>query len=329
MHSTVDVVGGRVLSTALAAAALADPANAGLKAAARAQAAAYFQERTGTTADTLYDYAHAAGPDTDPYADRAANRAAVGPRLTYVLPKRHAHDRMSVPKGAEVLLETRLPYLSAAQRREVLRTTALPAGYVLLDGFEKWGRLDLFAAADGYGAFDADVHVTLDAAAGGFGAADTWRNDIGGRGALVKRGSGTLGLAGGNSYAGGTTVERGVLATASADALGRGDVRVKGGSLRVTSPLRVRGSYTQEAGTTLEVTLAGDGEPALTVDRRVLLDRAGRLVVHLDGSYRPRRGTVLPVIGARSLRGRFAGIAVDGFRAEAVFTARGLSVRLT
>ncbi|MFD0311332.1 phosphatase PAP2 family protein [Streptomyces sp. NPDC127119] len=336
MHSTVDVVGGRVLATALAAAALADPANAGLKAAARAQAAAYFQERTGSTADTLYAYAHSAGPDTDPYADRAANRAAVGPRLTYVLPKRaahdghnahDAHDRMSVPKGAEVLLETRLPYLSAAQRREVLRTTALPAGYVLLDGFEKWGRLNLFAAADGYGAFDSDTQVLLDAAAGGFGAADTWRNDIGGRGGLVKRGSGTLCLAGDNAYAGGTVLEAGVLATASASALGRGDVRVDGGTLRVASPLRVRGAYAQGSGTTLEVTLAGSGA-ALTVDRRVLLDR-GRLVVHLDGSYRPRRGTILPVIETRSLRGRFEEVVMDGLRAETVFTSRGLSIRIS
>ena len=63
MHSTVDVLGGRIIATALAAAALADPKNAGLKAAARAQAAAYFQEQTGTTADTLYAYAHSAGPD--------------------------------------------------------------------------------------------------------------------------------------------------------------------------------------------------------------------------------------------------------------------------
>ncbi|MBV1938701.1 phosphatase PAP2 family protein [Streptomyces sp. BV286] len=329
MHSTMDVVGGRVLSTALAAAALADPKNAGLKAAARAQAAAYFQQHTGTTADTLHAYAHSAGRDTDPYADRAANWAAVKPRLTYVLPKRRAHDPMTVPKGAEVLLETRLPYLSAAQRREVLRTTALPAGYVLLDGFEKWGRLNLFAAADGYGAFDADVHVTLDAAAGGFAGADTWRNDIGGRGALVKRGSGTLTLTGDNEYSGGTTLEQGVLATASADALGCGDIRVKGGTLRATSPLRVRGSYTQASGTTLEVTLPGDGDPALKVGRRVLLDRGSRLVVRLDGSHRPRRGTLLPVIETRALQGRFAGITVDGFHAEPVFTSRGLSVRLT
>ncbi|MFD6289605.1 phosphatase PAP2 family protein [Streptomyces sp. NPDC060205] len=331
MHSTVDVVGGRVLATALAAAALADPANAGLKAAARAQASAYFLERTGSTADTLYAYAHSAGPDTDPYADRAANRAAVEPRLTYVLPRRAAHDRydrMNVPKGAEVLLETRLPYLSAAQRREVLRTTALPAGYVLLDGFEKWGRLDLFAAADGYGAFDADVRVTLDAAARGFGAADTWRNDIGGRGGLVKRGSGTLCLAGDNAYTGGTVLEEGVLATASASALGRGDVRVEGGTLKVSSALRVRGAYAQAAGTTLEVTLAGSGAPALTVGRRVLLDGGGRLVVHLGGAFRPRRDTVLPVIETRSLRGRFDEIVVNGTHADPVFTSRGLSIRV-
>lgn len=107
MHSTVDVIGGRIMATALAAAALADPANAELKAAARAQALAYFTRRTGTTADTLYSYAHSDA--ADPYADRAANARAVAPRLTYVLPRRGRKDPLTVPKGAEVLLETRLP----------------------------------------------------------------------------------------------------------------------------------------------------------------------------------------------------------------------------
>jgi membrane-associated phospholipid phosphatase len=64
MHSPVDVVGGRILATALAAATLGDPDNAALKVSARAQAQAYLQARTGTTA--LFDYAHSAG--TDPYA---------------------------------------------------------------------------------------------------------------------------------------------------------------------------------------------------------------------------------------------------------------------
>lgn len=52
---------------------------------------------------------------------------------------------LTVPKGTEVPLETRLPYLDAAQRREVLRSTGLPVGHVLLDGFEQWGRLDLLS----------------------------------------------------------------------------------------------------------------------------------------------------------------------------------------
>ncbi|MFE9650956.1 phosphatase PAP2 family protein [Streptomyces sp. NPDC006365] len=329
MHSAVDVIGGRILATALAAAALADPKNAGLKAAARAQAAAYFQEQTGTTADTLYAYAHSADLDEDPYASHALNSARVTPKLTYVLPKRSARDRMIVPKGAEVLLETRLPYLSAAQRREVLRTTALPAGYVLLDGFERWGRLNLFAAADGYGAFDSDVRVTMDATQGGFAAADTWRNDIGGRGSLVKQGTGTLTLAGANRYTGGTTLEEGVLATGSRDALGCGDVQVRGGTLRTASPLRVRGAYAQSSGTTLDVTLTDDGTPALTVTRRVLLDRDSTLVIRLDDQRPPEPGTTIPVIDAPVLRGRFSRITVDGHDAEPVFTARGLSVRLT
>ena len=87
MHSPVDVVGGRILATALAAATLADPANADLKAAARAQAAAYFQEQTGTTADTLFAYAHSAAPAAPTRTPTGRPTAQlVQPRLTYVLP---------------------------------------------------------------------------------------------------------------------------------------------------------------------------------------------------------------------------------------------------
>ncbi|MEV7083198.1 phosphatase PAP2 family protein [Streptomyces sp. NPDC093516] len=327
MHSTVDVIGGRIMATALAAAALADPANAELKTAARAQALACFTRRTGTTADTLYDYAHSDA--ADPYADRAANARAVAPRLTYVLPRRGPEVPLTVPKGAEVLLETRLPYLSADQRREVLRTTALPSGYVLLDGFEQWGRLDLFAAADGYGAFDRDVTVTLDAAAGGFHAADSWRNDIGGEGGLTKRGTGTLTLTGHNRHRGGTTVEAGTLVAASPDALGRGDVRVAGGTLRVGETVRVRGCYVQDGGSTLELTLRARRGPALTVGRRALL-RGGVLALRLDAERPPAVGTTVPVLSAPGLRGRFDRVELDSatLRAVPVHGADGLSVRL-
>lgn len=102
-----------------------------------------------------------------------------------------------------------------------------------------------------------------------------------------------------------------------------------GGTLRTASPLRVRGAYAQSPGTTLDVTLTGDGTPALTVPRRVLLDRDSTLVVRLDDQRPPKPGTTIPVIDARVLRGRFSRITVDGHHAEPVFTARGLSVRLT
>ena len=341
MHSPVDVIGGRILATALAAATLADPQYAALKAAARAQAAGYFQAHTGSTADTLPAFAHSAGRETDPYADREANAEAFTARLTYVLERRGRDLPMAVPKGAEVLLETRLPYLDAGQRREVLRTTALPSGYVLLDGDERyraeqWGRLDLFAAADGYGAFDRDADVTLNAADGGFAAADTWRNDIAGRGGLTKRGTGSLTLSGGNRYTGGTTVEAGVLEAASRDALGRGGVRLRGGTLRLgPERVRVRGSYRQQDGTTLALTLRHDGKPALEIGEGAVLDGGAALVLRLDRGLDPGRGRdggrTLPVLSADRLQGRFAGITVeaDGYRAVPVYSRGGLSVRLT
>ncbi|MCD9874611.1 phosphatase PAP2 family protein [Streptomyces guryensis] len=327
MHSTVDVMGGRIMATALAAATLADPANAALKAAARAQALSYFEAQTGTTAETLYAYAHSDG--TDPYADRDANACAIRPRLTYVL-TRHGHSEpLTVPKGAEVLLETRLPYLDADQRREVLRTTALPSGYVLLDGFEQWGRLNLFAAADGYGAFDSDVTVTLDAAAGGFGSADSWRNDIRGDGGLTKRGSGTLTLTGHNKYTGGTVVKDGVLVAASSHALGHGDVRVSGGTLRLQRPVQVHGGYAQESGA-LELTLRSGHEPALEVTRRAVLGMGSVLSLRLDADRPPAAGRTVRVLSAAGLRGQFDRIELncDRLRAVPVYTTEGLSVRL-
>ncbi|EDY60860.2 MULTISPECIES: phosphatase PAP2 family protein [Streptomyces] len=328
MHSTVDVMGGRIMATALAAATLADPANAELKGAARAQALAYFTQRTGTTPDTLFAYAHS--DPADPYADRDANKRAVTPRLTYVLRREGRDKPLTVPKGAEVLLETRQPYLTAAQRRDVLQSTALPAGYVLLDGFEQWGRLNLFAAADGYGSFPGDVTVTLDAALGGFHAADTWRNDIDGCGSLTKRGSGTLTLTGHNRYTGGTVLKEGVLVAASAHALGHGDVRVQGGKLTLGGKsLQVPGTYSQESGA-LELTLRSGQEPVLEVTRRAVLGAGSVLSLKLDAKNPPKAGRTVRVLGCHGLRGQFDRVELnsDTLRAVPVYTTEGLSVRL-
>jgi autotransporter-associated beta strand protein len=335
MHSPVDVIGGRILATALAAATLGDPQNAALKAAARSQAASYFQAQTGTTADTLFGYAHSAGPDTDPYADREVNARAVAPRFTYGLPQGNRRVPMTVPKGAEVLLETRQPYLTAGQRREVLRTTALPSGYDLLDGPEQWGRLNLFAAADAYGAFDADVRVEMNSAQGGFNAADTWRNDIDGTGALVKLGTGALTLTGANRYSGGTRLEAGTLTAGSPSAFGRGGVQALGGTLRLAPPaghgVLILGPYTQSASAVLEVTLRRGGEPALVAGPSVTLAAGSTLSIRVDTEHLPPLGALIPVILTRTLRGRFSTITVatDGYQATGIYSAAGLFVRIS
>jgi autotransporter-associated beta strand protein len=340
MHSSVDVIGGRILGTALAAAILNDPANAATKANARTTALAYFSSITG--ASNLFDYAHSAGLDSDPYASRSRNERLIAPWWTYVLP-RHSGDvesgdvesgavAMVVPVGAEVLLETRLPYLDAVARREVLRTTALPSGHPLIDGPELWGRLNLFAAADGYGAFSSDVVVVMDASAGGFSAADSWKNDISGSGGLVKQGSGSLTLCGANAYRGGTVITGGTLVAASSRALGDGPVdvgaagtlsfapRVAVGALTVTGTLAVIGAVAPAAG-------AAHGASAMQVNGDVRLDELSSLEIVLSGSVRD--GAVIPVLSARRVAGTFGSVSVPGYNAVAVYDRHGVAVRVS
>jgi autotransporter-associated beta strand protein len=330
MHSAVDVVGGRILGTALAAAVLHNPATAQIKAEGRAQALAYFTAATGVSADELYIYAHREGPDTDPYADREANRERYRERLTYILERSGPDTALTVPKGAEVLLETRLPYLDAEQRREVLRTTALKSGYPILDGPEQWGRLDYFAAADGYGRFDEDVTVTMDAAQGGFGAADAWRADIGGSGGLTKTGTGSLTLAGDNGFSGDVFLQQGTLRAASANALGKGAVTVTGGTLAVdAAQLELRGKYDQ-SNATLQVVLNDEGEPALDVAKQVTLGSGAVLRITLDPQRPPTAGVELPVVKAKQVTGTFAEVVLDvpGYTATVAYERKRVNVRI-
>lgn len=267
MHSTLDVMAGRVLATALAAAILNDPANASLKKSAHAQAEKVLAQATPT--------------GDDAYGDYAADRAEYRQRLTYGFQQIGATDiRATVPKGAEALLETRYPYLSDKQIREVLRTTALPSGYPLLDDEEGWGRLDLFSASSGYGALDSAVTVSMTRADGGLSAADTWQNDISGKGSLTKAGNGELTLTGSNTYRGGTSEVGGTLVAGSASALGTGSVRVADGILAETSSstVKVGGSLTESRASTLKLSVDGNS-PAMQISGRAVLN--GKLAVDI------------------------------------------------
>lgn len=338
MHSPLDVMGGRVQATAVVAYSLASASyyTPTVKAAAVAQAQNYLISRAGVAdAVALNAYAHTAktsdtaAVDYDRFADTASWRKAYLQRLTYGLGSTGAAGQpATVPKSAEVLLETRLPYLSAEQRRVVLKTTALDSGFPLGNDGEGWGRLNLFAAADGYGAFNGDVSVTMDAALGGFHAQDRWRNDIGGPGRLAKAGSGLLRLAGANRYSGGTVLAAGTLAADSNTAFGTGDVFVKGGTLEVASPgaLAVGGGYTQTAGS-LSLVLGAEGRGQLQVAGTATL--AGGDLQLRFGGVTPKAGDTFTVLKAAQRKGRFASVTVAGFRQVTVtYLPDGVQVRL-
>jgi len=333
MHSPLDVLSGRILGQASAAANLADAANAAKKAAAVTQAHATLMAATGTTAATFAAYAQSGTPANDKFADYAVNKANYLRRSTYgFAPIAATNAAAVVPKGAEVLLETRQPYLSDAQRRVVLKTTALASGYPVMDDAEGWGRLNLFAAADGYGAFSGNVVLVMDAAKGGFHAADRWRNDIAGTGKLVKQGSGTLRLAGANSWSGGTELTAGALQGDSATAFGSGDVYVGGGTLIGNAPvaLKLAGKYTQLSGaTTLELALGGaSGAGGLAVAGTATI-AGGALRVKFANGYKPKAGDSLVVLSAGELKGKFTTITVDGFaNVTPVYSATGLSLTI-
>jgi len=329
MHSPLDVMSGRQQATAVAAANLADPANATVKAAAVTQAHATLMAATGTTAANFNAYAHSGTTATDRFADYATNKANYLRRMTYGFARTGKTDVAAVvPKGAEVLLETRLPYLTADQRRVVLKTTAIASGYPVLDDPEGWGRLNLFAAADGYGTFTGNVTVTMDASLGGFNASDRWRNDIAGKGKLIKLGTGTLQLGGTNTWTGGTQVDAGTLEGISAKAFGAGDVYVGAGKLRSNAATALAlANYTQLKTGTLELNL-GNGQQGRVSVAGTMTIAGGTLHITFQNGYAPAVGDTLNIVSAAKLQGTFDNIVVDGFTSTPTYTATGLQLRL-
>ena len=225
-HYPLDVIGGRILATYVTAETLAGDNS-------------LYPSGTFTQANVLSSLsnslsaqmqAYLGGGDASPYAAACANLAAClgngtiptaaaytqvaqnyAYYLTYDLPAVGPTNLAPVvPADAYVLIETRFPYLSVNQLDAILATTELPSGGALDNG-SGWARLDLYAAAGGYGAFPSNVTVNMNAAAGGFNAFDIWSNNISGPGGLTLQGSGTLVLAGDDTFTGGVNVQGGAL----------------------------------------------------------------------------------------------------------------------
>jgi autotransporter-associated beta strand protein len=351
MHSPLDVIAGRIQAQAVLAATLYAQQNkstktpaaangstaegtatvADLRATAYAQAHTALMAAAGTSDEAAFmAYAHSATTATDRFADHAANAADYLRRLTYgFAPVADTTQAAVVPKGAELLLETRLPYLSADQRRVVLKSTALASGFPAMDDAEGWGRLNLFAAADGYGSFNGDVSVTMDASQGGFAAEDSWRNDISGKGLLTLAGTGTLHLTGANTYSGGTIVAGGTLQADSTSALGTGDVYQKAGTLvcaATQGQVLDGGNYVELAGATLQLDLGGADKGTLLVSLSAQI--AGTLNVSFVNGYKPAVGDTIAVLSAHTLSGRFSQVNVQGFKATTRYSATGVTVHL-
>ena len=206
VHYPMDVIGGRILSQANVAQLLANAVTRLQFNIASVELHSYFERHCGASAAECAS----ARSTEDLFGNYEQNKADYTYRLTYGFTGTFdTSEPMVVPNGAEWLIASRFPYLDVEQRREVLRTTALPSGNAMLD-VENWERLNLFAAADGYGAMEKDTRVTMLGQQGGFDLYDRWRNDIGGDAILTKDGSGWLDLTGHNTF-GGVVVEGGTL----------------------------------------------------------------------------------------------------------------------
>lgn len=346
MHSPLDVMGGRMMGTAWAAVVLNANLNLNTasgsapytassyasanKAGAYTQAHTYLPTVIGSS--DINGFAHSATTATDRFADWATNKTNYVSRLTYgFTPIESTTQAMRVPEGAEVLLETRLPYLSANQRRWALYTTGIASGYPLLDDAEGWGRLNLFSAADGYGALNGNVIVNMDATQGGFNAADTWRNDITGSGKLFKQGTGSLTLGGNNAYTGGTQIDGGTLVATSASALGTGNVVLNGGTLSVNSAATVNVGWNLSvpSASTLSLNVNSLTQAPLAVAGIAGLN--GSLQITFPSGVAPVKGKIYTLLTYGSHQGSFSSVNVNGTSLNYTLTygLKSLTVKFT
>jgi membrane-associated phospholipid phosphatase len=181
-HSPLDVVGGRIDGQVALAARWSDAAfRSRTLEPARAELVHHLESRSGHP--IAWVVAHQRPYTSDPYGgrampggsaqvvtDRASAVRAYAERLTYgFAPTTPPVRTLSVPDGAQNLLRTAFPTLTAAQRESVLAQTSLPSGFPLdrpgsVDG--SWQRIDLAAAMSATVVVEASGTVRVTATGG-------------------------------------------------------------------------------------------------------------------------------------------------------------------
>lgn len=145
VHYPLDIIGSRIVAERNVAHFLNDAQYRALFEQAKSQLRGALEKECGAT---LADCAQS-DAGTDPYRNSALT-AFYRYTMSYGLPAENTAARpVSVPAGAEVLLEAPLPGLSAAQRRALMANTALGDGYPLSGGNGEqnfWQRLNLHDA---------------------------------------------------------------------------------------------------------------------------------------------------------------------------------------
>jgi outer membrane autotransporter protein len=153
----------------------------------------------------------------------------------------------------------------------------------------------------------------------------TFARSIAGTGNVIQNGPGTTILSGANTYSGGTVVELGTLVVDSPQALGTGNVTVNGGILATDpQPINVKGNYTQNAGGTLQLNVAGGDSgqyDTLNVGGSATLGGTLKLI---SLGFLPKAGDQLTLVTtAGSVSGRFDHF-IDPFGPSSQFTFAGL-----
>ncbi len=234
--------------------------------------------------------------------------------------------------GALGLLFERFPYLTNAQVRDVLLTTATDLGEEGVDDIYGWGLMNLAAAIEGYGQLRVDTDVVMNQKAGGLkvwegDAWDDWTNNIGGPGRLTKSGIGWLRLSGDNSF-NGATVREGVLELDGLNTL-TGSLDVTGGQFLLNGTLRNM-AFNSSGGSSVVSASGVLDSTNLAINGGVVsfngVQTGGNTVVGVDGTLKGIgrlgdtrvEGTIAPgnSIGTLTIDGDYVQTASGVYQAE-------------